>query len=86
MTRVGDVTDCRGCVGVTPPQKACPAVFKGNCKLYTLARRDIVGYCGSDVLWATVDGKAHDFWVRTGGGCTVYKVEPDDGLHWVLIV
>ena len=58
MARVGDVTDCRECVGVTPPQKACPAVCtKNNCKLHFSA----AGYCGDDVLWATVDGKAHDF-------------------------
>ncbi len=58
MSRVGDVTDCRGCAGVTPPQKACPAVCaNNNCKLYFSA----AGYCGDDVLWATVDGKAHDY-------------------------
>ncbi len=58
MARVGDVTDCQECVGVTPPQKACPAVCtRNNCKLHFSA----AGYCGDDVLWATVDGKAHDF-------------------------
>ena len=58
MSRMGEVTDCRGCEGVSPPQKACPSICgRNNCKRYFSS----AGYCGDDVLWLTVDGRQQDF-------------------------